>query len=56
MTPPSQTTPRGMRIKTRLILGFGLVIVMMMVMVAVGFMGLTSVSNSNKHLIEKDWV
>ncbi len=45
-----------MRIKTRLGLGFGLLIVMMLAMVAVGFMGLTSVSNSNKQLIERDWV
>jgi methyl-accepting chemotaxis protein len=56
MASSSQTTPRGMRIQIRLVLGFGLLIVMMLVMVAVGFMGLTSVSNSNKHLIEQDWV
>ena len=45
-----------MRIQTRLILGFGLLIVMMLIMVAVGFISLTSVSNSNKRLIEQDWV
>jgi methyl-accepting chemotaxis protein len=45
-----------MRIQTRLALGFGLLIVMMLIMVAVGFIGLTNVSNSNKQLIEKDWV
>ncbi|WP_281174788.1 methyl-accepting chemotaxis protein [Simplicispira psychrophila] len=56
MSSPSQPAPPGMRIKTRLGLGFGLLIVMMLAMVAVGFMGLTSVSNSNKQLIERDWV
>ena len=45
-----------MRIQTRLILGFGLLIAMMLIMVAVGFVSLTSVSNSNKRLIEEDWV
>ncbi|MDD2713266.1 MAG: MCP four helix bundle domain-containing protein, partial [Simplicispira sp.] len=47
---------RGLRIQTRLFLGFGLLIAMMLTMVVVGFMGLTHVSNSNKHLIEVDWV
>ena len=47
---------RGLRIQTRLALGFGLLIAMMLAMVVVGFMGLTNVSNSNKHLIEVDWV
>ena len=56
MTTPFQSAPRGMRIQTRLTLGFGLLIAMMLVMVVVGFVGLTNVSNSNKHLIEKDWV
>ena len=55
MTTPFQSAPRGMRIQTRLTLGFGLLIAMMLVMVVVGFVGLTNVSNSNKHLIEKDW-
>ncbi len=56
MTTPFQSAPRGMRIQTRLTLGFGLLIAMMLVMVVVGFVGLTNVSNSNKHLIEQDWV
>ena len=56
MTTPFQSAPRGMRIQTRLTLGFGLLIVMMLVMVVVGFISLTSVSNSNKKLIEEDWV
>ena len=45
-----------MRIKTRVGLGFGLLIVMMLTMVGVGFISPTNVSNSYKHLIEQDWV
>ena len=45
-----------MRIKTRLGLGFGLLIAMMLALVVVGLQSLTSVAGSNKRLIEEDWV
>ena len=56
MPPQSQPPARGLHIGTRLALGFGLLIAMMLVMVVVGVARLTSVTASNSHVIEVDWV
>ncbi|MDY0107174.1 MAG: methyl-accepting chemotaxis protein, partial [Giesbergeria sp.] len=57
MTPAlhSPSSPRGLRIGTRLALGFGLLIAMMLSMVVVGLLRLGTVADANTHIIEVDW-
>ena len=46
----------NMKIGTRLILGFGMVLLLTAVLVAVGAIRLTSIDESATGLIEKEWV
>ena len=52
----SSWSPRDWRIGTRLALGFGLLIAMMLTMVVVGLLQLSSLLETNRLIIEREWV
>jgi methyl-accepting chemotaxis protein len=52
----SSWSPRDWRIGTRLALGFGVLIAMMLAMVVVGLLQLGSLLETNRQIIEREWV
>ena len=52
----SSWSPRDWRIGTRLALGFGVLIAMMLTMVVVGLLQLSSLLETNRLIIEREWV
>jgi len=52
----SSWSPRDWRIGTRLALGFGVLIAMMLTMVVVGLLQLSSLLETNRQIIEREWV
>ena len=52
----SSWSPRDWRIGTRLALGFGVLIAMMLAMVVVGLLQLSSLLETNRQIIEREWV
>ncbi len=52
----SSWSPRDWRIGTRLALGFGVLIAMMLTMVVVGLLQLGSLLETNRQIIEREWV